>query len=73
VFVIDKKARMQVGQFDYDADDNLSSFYLLRVEGVAPNVTFKRLHSALFFRALDSNVRMKHETITEFKTFSLAF
>jgi hypothetical protein len=73
VFVIDKKARMQVGQFDYDADDKLSSFYLLRVEGVAPNVTFKRLHSALFFNAIDSNVRMKHETITEFKTFSLTF
>ncbi len=73
VFVIDKKARMQVGQFDYDADDNLSSFYLLRVEGVAPNVTFKRLYSALFFNAIDSNVRMKHETITEFKTFSLTF
>ncbi len=71
VIVIDKKARMQVGQLDYDANGALSTFYLLEVEGVAPKVLFKRWHRVFFFNAVDSNVRMKHETITKFKHFSL--
>lgn len=71
IVVIDKNARMQVGQLNYDANGVLGTLYMLQVEGVAPNVVFKRLQRVFFFDAVESGVRMRHQTITDFKTFSL--
>ncbi|MBK9336701.1 MAG: hypothetical protein IPM98_08920 [Lewinellaceae bacterium] len=71
IVAIDKNARMQVGQLDYDANGALSTLYMLQVEGVAPDVVFKRLKRVFFFDAVESGVRMRHQTTTDFKTFSL--
>lgn len=72
ISVINKKNRMQIGQINYDAVGNLTSLYMLKVDGAAPDVTWRRLYEVSFFDAVESNVRMKRQKITIFKSFSLS-
>ncbi|MBK8966737.1 MAG: hypothetical protein IPM36_08645 [Lewinellaceae bacterium] len=71
VMVVDKNARMKVGQIDFDTEGHPCTLYMLKVEGQAPNVTFKQMTQVIYFNAVDSEVRMKIQKTTVFDTFSL--
>jgi hypothetical protein len=71
VTVVDKNARMKVGQIDFDAEGRPIALYMLKVEGQAPNIVFKQMVQVVYFNAADSAVRMKQQKTTVFNAFSL--
>lgn len=71
VVVVDKNARMKVGQIDFDTEGYPCTLYMLKVEGQAPNVAFKQMVQVTYFNAVDSGVRMKMQKTTVFNAFSL--
>ena len=71
VMVVDKNARMKVGQIDFDTEGHPCTLYMLKVAGQAPNVEFKQMTQVIYFNAVDSGVRMKVQKITVFNSFSL--
>ena len=71
VMVVDKNARMKVGQIDFDTEGRPSALYMLKVEGQAPNIVFKQMIEVSYFDAVDSGVRMKMQKTTVFNSFSL--
>lgn len=71
VMVVDKNARMKVGQIDFDTEGHPCTLYMLKVAGQAPNVEFKQLTQVIYFNAVDSGVRMKIQKTTVFNDFSL--
>lgn len=73
ISVIDKNARMAIGQLNFEANGELSTLHLLKVSGQAPNVQLERMVRAFFFDAIESEVRMKAEQITVFKSFTLSY
>jgi hypothetical protein len=73
ISVIDKTARMAIGQLNFEASGELSTLHLLKVSGQAPNVQLERMVRVFFFDAIESEVRMKAEQITVFKSFSLSY
>ncbi len=71
VVVVDKNARMKVGQIDFDPEGRPCTLYMLKVAGQAPNVEFKQMVQVTYFNAVDSEVRMKMQKTTVFNSFSL--
>lgn len=71
VAVIDKAARMKVGQIDFDQEGHPCTLYMLMVTGQAPNVELKHMTQVIYFNAVESEVRMKMQKTTVFKSFSL--
>lgn len=73
VAVIDKNARMQTGQLNFDVNGKLQHLYMMKVSGVAPNVTIERMVRVLFIQAVESGVLLKRTEATEYRSFDLNF
>jgi hypothetical protein len=71
VAVIDKVARMKVGQIDFDQEGHPCTLYMLMVTGQAPNVELKQMTQVIYFNAVESQMRMKMQKTTVFNSFSL--
>ncbi|MBN8685284.1 MAG: hypothetical protein J0L99_21750 [Chitinophagales bacterium] len=73
VAVIDKNARMQTGQLNFDVNGKLQHLYMMKVSGAAPNVVFERMVRVTFIQAVESGVQLKRTEATEYRSFNLNF
>lgn len=73
VAVIDKNARMQTGQLNFDVNGKLQHLYMMKVSGTAPNVVFERMVRVTFIQAVESGVQIKRTEATEYRSFNLNF
>jgi hypothetical protein len=73
IVLIDKDARMQIGQMSLDAEGQAIGGYILRVSGQAPNVTLEEMLEITYFQAVESKVVLQRIQATVYHDCALNF